>query len=105
MTKTIAVLAVLAPQLFGQGAPKPYQGQSASTFSLSAKDKEQTVEISNVAYEVTGTGTPGRPLGERMVLRKTTRTKHVIDDIGEEASTTVEAWPLGTDFRQKPIYS
>jgi hypothetical protein len=111
--KSIVALILVAPQIFAQGkqkgAPKPdvkpYTGQSASTFSLSTKDKEQTVEISNVTYEVTGTGIPGRPLDERMVLRKSTRTKHVVDDIGEEASTTVEAWPLGSDFKQKPIYS
>ena len=27
------------------------------------------------------------------------------DDIGMEASTTVEAWPLGVDLKQKPLYS
>src|SRR5689334_23780926 len=36
---------------------------------------------------------------------KTTKTKHVIDDIGIEASTTVEAWPLGAELKQKPLYS
>ncbi len=106
--KTAAVLAVLATHGFAQGqkpAPKPYQGQSTSTFSLGIKDNQQTVEISNVAYEVTSAGIPGRPTDERLVLRKTTHTKHVVDDIGEEATTTVEAWPLGTDFRQKPVYA
>jgi hypothetical protein len=107
--KIIAALVLLAPHMFAQGgqksAPKPYQGQSTSTFSLSTKDKEQAIEISNVAYEVTGTGIPGRPADERLVLRKSTRTKHVVGDIGEEASTTVEAWPLGVDFRQKPLYT
>ena len=102
--KTAAVLVLLTVPLFGQGQ-KPYQGQSASTFSLSVKDNQETIEISNVAYEVTGTAVPGRPAIERLVLRKSTRTKHVVDDIGEEASTTVEAWPLGVDFRQKPLYT
>lgn len=92
--KTIAVLVVFAPGIFSQA----YQGQSASTFSVTTKDKEQTVEISNVVYEVTGTGNP------LLVLRKSTRTKQVLSDIGEDATTTVEAWRLGTDFRQKPLY-
>ncbi len=53
-------------------------------------------------YELTGTATPG-PTGD-IVLRKTIAHKHVMGDIGEEASTTVEAWTLGTDFKQKPLY-
>jgi hypothetical protein len=97
--KIIAPFLLLAAGVFAQ------KSAASSTFSLSTKGKEQTVEISNVAYEVTGTAIPGRPSNERLVLRETTHTKHVIDEIGEEASTTVEAWPLGTDFRQKPIYT
>jgi hypothetical protein len=100
--QTIALLALSAPGMFSQAAPKPYQGQSASTFSSTVKGKDQTIEISNVTYELTGTATPG-PAGD-IVLRKTTHTKHVMGDIGEEASTMVEAWTLGTDFRQKPLY-
>src|ERR1700761_4818707 len=68
------------------------------------KDGQQTIEIQNVAYEVTGTGVPGRPQNERLLLRRTTRTKQVVDEIGMEASTTVEAWPLGVDPNQKPLY-
>jgi hypothetical protein len=58
------------------------------------KDGQQTIEIVNVAYEVT----------ERLMLKTTTRTKQVIDEIGMEASTIVEAWPLGVDPKQKPRY-
>jgi hypothetical protein len=96
--KAIAVFALVAPGIFAQGAPKPYQGQSASTFSVTGKDTDRTIEISNVAYEVTGTGNP------LLVLRKSTRTKEVVGDIGKDGTTTVEAWALGTDFRQKPLY-
>jgi hypothetical protein len=97
--KTIAVLVLFTPGVFAQTAVKPYQGQSATTFSVTTKDKDQTaIEISNVAYEVTGTGNP------LLVLRKSTRTKEVLGDIGKDATTTVEAWNLGTDFRQKPLY-
>jgi hypothetical protein len=48
---------------------------------------------------------PGRPQDERLLLRTTTRTKQVVDEIGMEASTTVEAWPLGVDPKQKPLYT
>jgi hypothetical protein len=54
---------------------------------------------------VTSSGVPGRPQDERLLLRTTTRTKQVVDEIGTEASTTVEAWPLGVDPKQKPLYT
>jgi hypothetical protein len=69
------------------------------------KDGQETVEITNVAYEVTSTAVPGRPQAERLLLRTTTRTKQVVDEIGMDASTTVEAWPLGVDPKQKPLYA
>jgi hypothetical protein len=84
---------------------KPFQAQSASTVAFSVKDDEETVEIANVAYEMTGSGIPGRPRNERLVLRKTTHTKEVVDAIGMEASTTIQARPLGADLKQKPLYS
>jgi hypothetical protein len=84
---------------------KPIREQSSSTFSFGVEDDAETITISNVAYEVTGSGIPGRPRDEQLVLRKTTRTKQVVDDIGMEASTMVEAWPLGVDFKQKPLYA
>jgi hypothetical protein len=85
---------------------KPFQSQSPAGVTYSVdKDGQQTVEITNVAYEVVNNGIPGRPQNERLLLRTLTRTKHVVDDIGEDASTTVEAWPLGVDLKQKPIYT
>jgi hypothetical protein len=85
---------------------KPFQSQApASVVYAVNKDGQQTVEIANVAYEVTGTGVPGRPQNERLLLRTTTRTKQVVDEIGTEASTTVDAWPLGVDPKQKPLYT
>ncbi len=85
---------------------KPFQSQTPAsvTFGLN-KDGQETFEITNVAYEVTGTAVPGRPQKERLLLRTTTHTKQVIDEIGMEASTTVEAWPLGVDPKQKPLYA
>src|SRR5208282_353997 len=75
---------------------QPFQAQSPASVAYSVnKDGQQTVEIANVAYELAG----------QLLLRMTTRTKQVIDEIGMEALTTVEAWPLGVDPKQKPIYS
>ncbi|HLJ44929.1 MAG TPA: hypothetical protein VKU01_02910 [Bryobacteraceae bacterium] len=73
--------------------------------TYAVKDGQENVEITNVEYEMTGAGIPGRPNNERLLLRKTTKTKQVVDEIGMEASTTVEAWPLGVDPKQKPLYS
>jgi hypothetical protein len=85
---------------------QPFQAQSPSSVVYGVnKDGQQTVEITNVAYEVTSTGVPGRPRDQRLLLRTTTRTRQVVDEIGMEASTTVEAWPLGVDPKQKPLYT
>jgi len=87
-----------------KGVQKPVQDQSAASFSFDPKKDEPTIRIENVAYEVIDT-IPGRPADERLVLRKTSRSKYIIGDIGFEATTTVEAWLLGTDMKQKPLYS
>jgi hypothetical protein len=85
--------------LAAQPAPKPFQAQSPSSIALSVKNDASVIEIANVTYEVTGTSTP------LLVLRKNTRTKETLGDIGIEATTTIEAWPLGVDLKQKPRYS
>ena len=95
----------LVPALAAQPARKPFQAQSSSTISLSAKNDESSVEITNVTYEVAGPEIPTRPPDELLVLRKTTHSKQVLGDIGMDATTTVEAWPLGVDLKQKPRYS
>ncbi len=85
---------------------QPFQAQSPAAITYGVnKDGQQTVEITNVAYEVTSTAVPGRPQNERLLLRTTTHTKQVVDEIGMDASTTIEAWPLGVDPKQKPLYS
>lgn len=89
---------LVASLAFAQ-APKPFQSQSQAGVTYSEKDGQQIVEIANVAYEVAS------PLNKRLLLRTITRTKEVIDEIGMEASTTVEAWPLGVDLKQKPLYT
>src|ERR1039457_6669414 len=80
--------------------------QSASTIDFSsAADGSETVDIRNISHEVTGTQVPGRPPGERLLLRKTTHSKQVLGDIGLDATVTLEAWRLGEDPRQKPLYT
>src|SRR5277367_3289788 len=84
---------------------KPLGVQSYSTYSQTEKSGQTTVEIRNVTYHVSSIGVPGRPAEERLLLRKSTRSRHVLDDIGMLATVTLEAWPLGVDPRQKPLYS
>jgi hypothetical protein len=79
-----------------QQQPPPIHSESTSTVDFStAADGSQSVEIRNITYEVT----------ERLLLRKTTRSKQVLGDIGMEATVALEAWPLGEDLRHKPLYS
>jgi hypothetical protein len=102
--KPIAVLLISVAAI--AQTHQPFQAQSpASVLYGVNKDGQLTVEITNVAFEVTSTGVPGRPQDQRLLLRTTTRTKQVVDEIGMEASTAVEAWPLGVDPKQKPLYS
>jgi len=70
--------------------------QPVASYKYTVKGDEKTVEITNVNYEV---------VNSSLVLRETTKSKQVIGDIGMEASTTTEAWKLGTDLKQKPLYS
>jgi hypothetical protein len=108
--KSILLVIVIIPALFAQpqpkqALPKPFQAQSSSTINYTVKGDEKVVETQNVSYDVTGEQVPGRPAGERLVLRKTTHEKQVLGDEGEEATTTLEAWPLGADLKLKPLYA
>lgn len=71
--------------------------QPNSSYKYTVKDGEKTVEITNVNYEVTAS--------DLLLLRTTTHSTHVIGDIGMAASTTVEAWKVGVDLKQKPLYA
>jgi hypothetical protein len=100
MNLRYAASAIFAVSLFGQ------QVQSPSTFSRTVKDGFETVAIHNVAYDLTGTGIPGRPPDQHLVLRTTTQSENTIGDIPQEGKITLEAWPLGANFVEtKPIYS
>ena len=73
--------------------------QPVSSYRYTAKGDEKTIEITNVHYEVAGRG------DLILVVRETVHSKQVMGDIGMEASATTEAWKLGTDIKQKPLYS
>jgi hypothetical protein len=103
-------LLLAAALASAQPAPKkaatPLRDQSASTINLTTlADGEQTVEIRNVSYEVSGTNVPGRPGDQRLLLRNTTSSRQVLGDIGMMSTVTLEAWPLGVELRQKSLYS
>ena len=95
----LMVFCGVPPFVAAQTAPTKLQ--SSSTITASA----QNIEIHNVTYDVTSSGTPGRPRQERLLLRKTVHSKETIGDIGVDAKVTMEAWPLGSDVRQKPLYA
>ncbi len=101
MTALLLATAVLS----GQTARKPFQAQSSSTVSLSNQQGSDVLEITNVGYEVISTFVPGRPKDERLLLRKTVSSKVVLDEPGSQATTRLEAWPLGTSLSQKPLYT
>jgi hypothetical protein len=78
--------------------------QSFSNFSYDTKDGQQTVTITNATFQTVEPYLPGRKDMPRLVLRTATRSTEVVDEIGMQGSVTVEAWPLGADLGQKPIY-
>jgi hypothetical protein len=84
-----------------KGADKlsqPFKAQSSSTISYSGgKEEERTLDITNVTYEV-----HGNPL---LVLRTSTHSKWIVGDEGTDSTATVEAWPMGVDLKQKPLYA
>jgi hypothetical protein len=101
----VALTTALAAGPQGAAADQPITAQSPSTFSYGEQDGSKTVEINNVTYMTTGSGVPGRPQGEELVLRTTTHEKQIVDEEGGDFSVGVEAWPLGTDLTTKPLYS
>jgi hypothetical protein len=102
----MVIIAAGIATLVAQKTPRPIQAQSTSSFKSEVnKDGQTTVDRTNIVYDLSWTGIPGRPANEHLVLRKTTRMREVTDEKGIEATTTVDAWPLGTDFKQKPLYS
>jgi hypothetical protein len=109
--KSLILAGGLVLSFFAQQPPHTnsksagFSTQSVSSVSLSAKGDDQTVAITNVAYEVTSESVPGRPAHERLLLRKTLSSSYVLGEKGQEATAAFEAWPLGVDVKQKPLYS
>jgi hypothetical protein len=102
----ILVGSLASAQQTAKKIAKPVHTESSSMIDYSsAADGSETVEIRNVSHEVTATQVPGRPSDEHLLLRKTTHSKQVLGDIGMEASVTLEAWRLGEDLWQKPLYT
>lgn len=105
-SKVLLTTVIGAASLAAQKAPRPIQAQSASTFKSEInKEGERTVDRTNIAYDLSWTGIPGRPPDDRLVLRKTIHIREIMGEKGIEATTTVDAWPLGADMKQKPSYS
>jgi len=101
-------MLLLASSVLPGQAPdltKPFRSQTASSITYSGgRDGDQSVEITNVAYDITGDSVPGRPRGSRLALRTTTHSKQIVGDKGIESTVTMEAWPLGVDLMAKPLY-
>lgn len=95
----------LIPAASAQAPTKPVAAQGSSTFSYEVKDGQQVIAITNVAYDLVQPYVPGRKETVWLVLRTTTQSKQVIDEIGMEGKVAVEAWTLGTDLSEKPRYS
>jgi hypothetical protein len=101
----------IAPLLFmtagsaQQAAKKPFHAQATSSVVYRVDKDEESVETTNVTWQVTGSDIPGRPQSERLVLRTTAKDTQVVGDIGSEGKVVVEAWLLGADLQSKPLYT
>jgi len=96
MLKKLLLAAAVCAGLLLALAKIPFQAQSVSTVSYNVAGDGETVEIHNVAWQYTGTGVPGRPADERLLLRTTTHEKNFVGDIPEPGAMTLEAWPLAS---------
>jgi hypothetical protein len=110
VTQAVKFTLLAAGLVFSFYAQQPpsaetLRAESTSSVSVTKSGDEETVHISNVSYEVTGDAVAGRPRGQRLLLRKTTCSKQVLGEMGQEADVALEAWPLGVDLKHKPIYT
>lgn len=117
MTRPELILALAVSSLtaaavcLGQQPPapapaKPLTIQAASSFSYStSKDGQKIIDVRNVRYGVSGEGVPGLPPEQRLLLAVSTRNRQVLDEPGVRGTVLLEAWPLGADPKQRPIYN
>jgi len=102
--KWMVVAGVIFAAAAGAQPRTPFQARAASTVSLVKEHGADTVRITNVTYEVISAPVFTRPRDERLLLRQTCTSKAVLDEPEVDATTVLEAWPLGTSLSQKPIY-
>jgi hypothetical protein len=83
-------------------APRPaFEARSVSSMKYGHNsDGQETVDITNVSFELAQTASE-----HRLILRKTHTENNAVDDMGNEPKITIEAWPLGIDLKEKPLYS
>jgi hypothetical protein len=105
LTATFLVAAAFALTSRQATADSPGSAQATSSVVLGEQDGARTLEITNVTFEITNSFVPGRPQDERLLLRKTAKSREVVGDEGIEATVTIEAWPLGSDLAAKPLYA
>jgi len=103
--RLVMIMLLSVSVLSAQQQKKSFEQGATSTITYKNENRSEAVEVRNVVFELAGAAIPGRPANERLLLRKTTRTKQVIDEVGMDAATTVESWPLGVDLKEKPLYS
>lgn len=63
--------------------------------SLTGSGNERALEIQNVTWQAT----------DQFLSRQTVVSRHIVGDKGQESNVTVEAWKLGVDPKQKPLYT
>lgn len=82
-------------------AHEPFQAQATSTMQYGrTSDGQDSVDITNVTFEL------AQLSGERRLTLRKTHTEHnVVGDEGADPKITVEAWPLGVNLKEKPLYS
>ncbi len=101
----VVALFFLAGIAIAQSKPG-VSAQGTSTFNYSKEaDGAENINIRNVTFEMVDLNEPGKAGNQSLLLRKTTTSKRTAGDIGQEATITLEAWPLGADLKQKPVYS
>ena len=106
LTATFIVAAMLGiASGVAAAADSAGSAQATSSFTMGEQDGAKTLDVTNVTFDITNSFVPGRPQDERLLLRKTAKSREVVGDEGLEATVTVEAWPLGSDVTAKPLYS
>jgi hypothetical protein len=73
----------------------PLAAQPESQFAITTENGAKTIRITNVEFEL---------VEQRLLLRKISKSRQVVGDMGEEASVVVEAWPMESSLKQKPLY-